>query len=207
MADSRITDYTRTTVVDGTVIDPADENTNRTNIATSINNANDVMTDLETNYASSSEPTSKVTGKIYHDTGNTYNKNQWYDGSAFRPMGYKADTGYKNLTAQYSTVSTCAVVADFIEVANTTGDTYLVADVDETYDIGTDLMSGTSEKASTWYQIWLSATDAGVITRMLVPDIASTADGNTANKLIDSAADFVTDKIAVGDILYNTSGS
>ena len=68
MADARITDYTKTTVTSGTTIDPADENTNRTNIATSVNNSNDVLIDLESNYASGSEPTSVVTGKLWYDT-------------------------------------------------------------------------------------------------------------------------------------------
>lgn len=68
MADSRIVDYTRTTVVSGNIIDPADENTNRTNIATSVNSSNDVVTDLEQNYASATAPTSIVNGKIWYST-------------------------------------------------------------------------------------------------------------------------------------------
>jgi hypothetical protein len=73
------------------------------------------------------------------------------------------------------------------------------SDIDETYDITTDLMSGTSEKASHWYQLWLDS--AGV--RMMVPDLTGTADTDTTNKLVDSTADFVTDKVSIGDIVYN----
>jgi len=40
---------------------------------------------------------------------------------------------------------------------------------------------------------------------MMVPDIVSVTDGTTTDKLVDSAADFVTDKISIGDIIYNTT--
>jgi hypothetical protein len=62
-------------------------------------------------------------------------------------------------------------------------------------------MSGTSEYASTWYQLWLDS--AG--TRLMVPDLTGTADSDSTNQLVDSTADFVTDKVAVGDIVYNTT--
>ena len=79
MADSRITDYTPTTVSSGNPIESSDENTNRTNIQTSVNDGNDVMVDLEKNYASGSTPTSVVTGKLWYDT--TAKHGKIYDGS------------------------------------------------------------------------------------------------------------------------------
>jgi hypothetical protein len=74
MADGRITDYTRTTVSTGGTISSSDENTNRTDIATSINNGNDVMIDLEQNYASTSAPTSAPDGKLWYDSSVDYLK-------------------------------------------------------------------------------------------------------------------------------------
>lgn len=69
MADGRITDYTNVEVSTGAIIDPSWANTETGNIETSINNGNDVMIDLEQNYASSSAPTSAPNGKIWYDSG------------------------------------------------------------------------------------------------------------------------------------------
>lgn len=72
MADGRITDYTPTSVSAGATISPSDENTNRTAIQTSINNGNDVLIDLEQNYAGTSAPTSAPDGKLWYNSTVNY---------------------------------------------------------------------------------------------------------------------------------------
>lgn len=74
-----------------------------------------------------------------------------------------------------------------------------IFNLNTTFDITTDLMSGTSEKNSTWYHIWIDSEG----NRVLAPDIESTADGTTTGYLVDSGATHATDNVKAGDIVYN----
>ena len=72
-------------------------------------------------------------------------------------------------------------------------------DLDITFVIPTDLMAGTSEKASTWYQIWVDSE----LVKRLVPDLTGTADGTAAGFLVDTANTFATDLVTIGDVVRN----
>jgi hypothetical protein len=114
---------------------------------------------------------------------------------------YSVDFETKNLLIDVASNTTVTMTADRMSFLNSTSWPKYSDNVSETYDITTDLMSGTSEKASHWYQLWYDS--AGV--RMMVPDLTGTTDGTTASKLVDSGADFVTDKVSIGDVIYNTT--
>lgn len=62
-----------------------------------------------------------------------------------------------------------------------------------------DLMAGTTEKSSHWYQMWLDS--AG--TRRLVPDLTGTTDGTTAGFLVDSGNTFDSDLLIAGAVVRN----
>jgi hypothetical protein len=111
----------------------------------------------------------------------------------------KPNTESKNLIFGSITNTTIDMDADSITFLSDSGEKRYGTSIDETYDITTDLMAGTTEKASHWYQLWLDS--AG--TRFMVPDLTGTADTDTTTKLVDSTATFSTDKVQVGDIVYN----
>jgi hypothetical protein len=67
-------------------------------------------------------------------------------------------------------------------------------------------MSGTSEKSSTLYWLWISTSETnGSITKLMVPDLTGTADADVLNSLSASAMSFVTDKVSSGDEIYQTT--
>lgn len=114
------------------------------------------------------------------------------------------DWGAKNLIINFQSNTTVDADADRVSMLNGSNVPAFKDSLNETFNITTDLMAGTSEKASHWYQLWISVSETnGAVTRLMVPDLESTTDGTTANKLVDSGADFVTDKVQVGDIVYN----
>jgi hypothetical protein len=119
----------------------------------------------------------------------------------FYYQDYSVDFETKNLLIDVASNTTVTMSADRMSFLNSTSWPKYSDNISETYDITTDLMAGTSEKASHWYQLWYDSDG----TRMMVPDLTGTADTDTANKLVDSTADFVTDKVSIGDIVYNTT--
>lgn len=108
----------------------------------------------------------------------------------------------KDLIINVQSNTTVDADAKSITFKNVSTTPAIIYDINETFDITTDLMSGTSEKSSTWYQMWIDSE----LNRLLVPDLTGTTDSTTTGKLEDSTADFVTDKVQIGDIVYKTSG-
>jgi len=121
--------------------------------------------------------------------------------TANSPNSPKVDFESKDLIIDVASITTVDADAKRLSLLNTSSVPAYIDDLNTTFNIATDLMAGTTEKASTWYQLWI---DSGG-TRLMVPDLESTTDGTTASKLVDSGADFVTDKVQVGDIVYNTT--
>ena len=121
--------------------------------------------------------------------------------TANSPNSPKVDFESKDLIVKYVSATTVDANAKRLSLLNTSNVPAFIDDLDTTFDITTDLMAGTSEKASHWYQLWI---DSGG-TRLMVPDLTGTTDGTTASKLVDSGADFVTDLVQVGDEVYNTT--
>ncbi len=114
------------------------------------------------------------------------------------------DWSAKNLVVEQKTVATIDATAKVLALLNSSGNLAFIDDLDTTFDITTDKMSGTSEKASTWYQLWLSVSvSGGAVTRMMVPDLTGTADADVSNSLSCSTATFETDLVQPGDELYN----
>lgn len=68
-----------------------------------------------------------------------------------------------------------------------------------TWNITTDLETGTSAKDSTWYDAWLDSS----LTRRLAPRITGTTDSTVSGFLADSTATLLTDLIHEGDIVQN----
>ena len=108
------------------------------------------------------------------------------------------DFSSKNLIINVQSNTTVDADADELSFINSSNILAFGSNINKTYDITTDKMGGTSEKASTWYQLWLDS--AGV--RMMVPDLASVADANVLNSLSDSAATFQTDLVQPDDEIY-----
>ena len=104
-----------------------------------------------------------------------------------------------NLIINVQSNTTVDADADRLSFINSANIAAFNDNIDETFTMPTDLMAGTSEKASHWYQMWIDSL--GV--QLLVPDLESAADGTTTNKLVDSAATFETDLVQIGDRVYN----
>jgi len=111
-------------------------------------------------------------------------------------------TESKNLILSNLTVTTIDADADRLRLLNTSFVPAFIDNLDTTFNITTDLMAGTAEKASTWYQLWLDS--AG--TRLMVPDIAGSCDGTSAGFLVDSGNTFATDLVKAGDIVRDRTG-
>lgn len=110
----------------------------------------------------------------------------------------------KNLIINVQSNTTVDANADELALLNSFNTPAFISDLDTTFDITTDLMAGTSEKASHWYQLWLSVSaSGGAVTRMMVPDLESTCDGTSAGFLVDSGNTFATDGVKAGDIIFN----
>lgn len=120
------------------------------------------------------------------------------------PNSKLIDFGSNNLIIDVQSNTTCDADVNELSLLNNSLTPAFISDLSTTFNITTDRMAGTSEKASHWYQLWFSVTESdGAVTRMMVPDLVSTADSNVITKLVDSGATFVTDLVQVGDIVYN----
>ena len=119
--------------------------------------------------------------------------------ASLSPNAPVIDFESKNLIINFQSTTTVDADADRLSFINSANVPIFQNDINVTFDITTDLMAGTSEKASHWYQLWLDS--AGV--KKMVPDLESTTDGTTASKLVDSGATFQTDLVQVGDIIFN----
>jgi hypothetical protein len=119
--------------------------------------------------------------------------------TAGSPNSPVVDFESKNLIINHQSSTTVDADADRLSFINSSNVPIYQNDINVTFDIATDLMAGTSEKSSTWYQMWLDS--AGVT--LLVPDITGTTDGTTASKLVDSGETFETDLVQIGDVVYN----
>lgn len=111
------------------------------------------------------------------------------------------DWDAKNLLIDVASNTEVTVTADRLSVLNSSYVPSFLNNLSTTFDITSDLMAGTAEKASTWYQLWIDSAGG----RLMVPDVEGTADGTTANYLDDSAHTLKTDGAKAGDILYNTT--
>lgn len=117
----------------------------------------------------------------------------------------EVDFSTKNLIVNVASNTTVTVTADEIELINGDGKTCVVRDVNETFDITTDIHAG-SEKASHWYQLNLSVKNpGGAIILKMAADYESVTDGTTAGYLDDSTHTLKTDGYKRGDILFNTT--
>lgn len=119
-------------------------------------------------------------------------------------VGVYEDFKTKNLIINVQSNTTIDVDADNIIFVDEFGGGVRVNGINDTFDMATDRIEGigtTNVLVATLYQIWRDS--AGV--KKLAPDLVSTTDGTTASKLVDSAADFVTYLVQVGDIVYNTT--
>lgn len=113
-----------------------------------------------------------------------------------------SDFSSKNLAISAINNTQASASADNIIFIDEFGVGTRVNNINKTFDTTVDRIEGTgttNELASTWYQMWMDS--AGVI--KLAPDLVSITDGTTTGKLVDSAADFVTYLVQVGDIVYN----
>ena len=111
------------------------------------------------------------------------------------------DFSSKNLIINVQSNTTVDADADELSFINSSNILVFGSDIDQRFNITSDLMGGTSEKASTWYQLWLDST--GV--KLMVPDLVSVADANVLNSLSDSAATFQTDLVQPGDEIFQTT--
>lgn len=107
----------------------------------------------------------------------------------------------KNLLIDVASTTTVTVTGDRLSTLDSSYIPSFINDLNATFDITTDLMAGTSEKSSTWYWLWIDSAE----NILMIPDLTGTTDGTTAGKLVHSGADFVTDKVQIGDIVYNTT--
>lgn len=109
-----------------------------------------------------------------------------------------SDFTTKNLIINVQSNTTVDADADNIVFVDEFGGGKRVDNINHTFDIA-DRMAGTGIKLSTWYQLWLDSEGVGIP----VPDLESLTDGTTANKIVDSGATFQTDKVQIGDRVYN----
>jgi hypothetical protein len=109
------------------------------------------------------------------------------------------DWDAKNLLIDVASNTTVSLTVDSIKFVSNTGTSVIKYDISDAWDITTDLMSGTSEKASHWYACW---RDSDAVMKM-VPDLTGTADADVANSLSVSTATFQTDLVQVDDEIYN----
>jgi len=139
-----------------------------------------------------------IIGDVIVEQGENFSGSYVLNGVAYS-NGVYSDFATKNLIINVQSNTTVDVDSDNIIFVDNQGGGKRIDDIDTTFTMPTDLESGTSEKLSTWYGIWLDSD----LNQRLVPDLESAADGTTAGKLIDSGATFLTDLVKTGDIIYN----
>lgn len=110
----------------------------------------------------------------------------------------------KDLVINVQSNTTSDLDASFIRLLDNFNNALLIEDVDETFDITTDLNAGV-EKPSNQYQKWIGVDYLGHIQRILAPDIESVTNGTTSGFLVDSTNVAFADKVQVGDIIFNLS--
>ena len=108
----------------------------------------------------------------------------------------------KDFVLNVASSTTGTSTASSIRLLDDNNNGFLINGLDEIFDIATDLNAG-SKKASTWYQRWIACDFLGNIQRLYVPDLTGTTDSTTVGSLEDSTADFVTDAVQIGDIVFN----
>jgi hypothetical protein len=111
----------------------------------------------------------------------------------------EVDFSSKNLIIDVTGNTTVDANADVLNVINTGGQVKRLTNVDLTFTMPTDLISGT-EKSSHWYQMW---TDEDGLHK-LVPDLTGTSGTASAGFLVWAAGTAATDGVKAGDIVYNT---
>jgi len=105
------------------------------------------------------------------------------------------------------------ITADTLTVTSTGGTRIDLTAVSQTVDITAVGVSGrdtsAAEMVSAWYEIYIIAKNDGTTASLLkLASLSGATTGVTANKLVASAALFVTNGVAVGDLVMNdTSGT
>ncbi len=115
--------------------------------------------------------------------------------------GKSVDFSAKSLIINVKSNTTADADADHVNFINSDGSTQQSSPVNVTYDITSNLMSGTSEKPSHWYQLWMDFNG----NMLMVPDLTGSCDGTSSGFLVDSGSTFFTDLVKAGDIIYNTT--
>ena len=105
----------------------------------------------------------------------------------------------EGLIINFQSNTTIDLNAESISFFNVSTIPTRIFDVDETFDITTDLMLGTSEKTDALYWLWLDSER----NRRMVPDIAGVTTGTSAGFLVDAGNTFATDNVTAGDIIFN----
>jgi hypothetical protein len=112
---------------------------------------------------------------------------------------YSVEFAAKDLLIDVISVTTADVECKRLSLLNSSFVPAFINDLSTTFNITTDLMAGTAEKSSHWYQLWIDSL--GV--RKMVPDLIGASDGTNAGFLVDSTNTFATDGVVAGDIIYN----
>ena len=116
----------------------------------------------------------------------------------------EVQTESKELVIDLLTTTTVKVDAARLKLLDSLFTPTFINDLDETFTMPGDLMGGTTEKSSTWYQMWVDKNSV----LKLVPDLVGTADGTAAGFLVDSTKTFFTDLVKSGDKIRNrTNGT
>ncbi len=92
------------------------------------------------------------------------------------------------------------IAAEGLILSNTTGLQLKFENLASTVDITASGVNGLdtgSEATSTWYHLWMIANDTAIS--------SGTTTSTTANKLVDTSANFSTDGVKAGDIVFNTT--
>ena len=98
-----------------------------------------------------------------------------------------------NLVIELLSTTQVKVTADAMRLINSDGIAVTRYNVEETFDISTDIHSGT-EKASHWYTLNISCdNETDAFTLKMAPILTGTTDSTTTDKLNDSGATFTTD--------------
>ena len=111
-----------------------------------------------------------------------------------------ADWSAKGLIINVDGNTSASVEADYINLLNDANEVTQISAVDDVYDIETDIMSGSTESASTWYELWIDEDKK----LLMVPDLTGAASA-TVSTLRSDAAAFITQGVTAGDLVYNTS--
>jgi hypothetical protein len=115
----------------------------------------------------------------------------------FMDSNVSVDFETTNLKLDVASNTTVTITADKVAFVNKGGEKIVQHNFSATADITSHIVG--SEKASHDYDIHIDS--AGTI--KMLPKVEGTADTDTASKLVDSGATFVTDGVTVGSKVYN----